>query len=590
MTPEKPTLAIARDGFFGRPLSSDDQNYVRELTTYSISRLQKEPVELVKESEKIDGEIEALAVRNYRSFIETSQALSQAHHAIAKMDSSLRELVTHVPKFIQSVEGFSKEAATVKDTQRLNRIISEHETDLVELLELPSLMETCVRNGLYEEALDVEAYAASLAARCPDVSILQDLVRDMEGTVRTLFAQLLDKLRSQIQLSSCLRVVSYLRRLKILSEPALRAEFLRSRTAWLTTVLEAVDDSGPEYLSKYIDNCRVHLREVIIQYRAIFVDDSSAAEEDEDKGLLCFWANSRILILVNTIRRGLSTITDGALISNIIEQAMYCGLSLVRVGSDFRSLLPAVFEERIFQIFGETLESAKEQFLFSLEEYDWHMSAEQLSRLGIPTTQGVLVEFPALATLANAFVNAVNMLRHCALMSLCSRAAEKSNQVLLWAANHLQSLQLNWQETTPRNELIALAQALSTHLLPFVSKLLKEVFNQKQDILNSVAILAPLQGLFEEAKASEQSLRQHSDSLLQPSEGVTLGRSPSSSDNVILHEEHKSPAQSEVAGTPAASPEAVSLHTVASLEPRAAQPEPATEVPQGSEQTGLEAS
>jgi hypothetical protein len=516
LSPSIPVSAQKDGVLFGRVLSPEDQVYVRQLTTYSISQLQKEPVEITKESDKIGTEIEALAVRNYRSFIETSQALSQAHNAIIKMDSSLKELVSHVPKFIQSVDAFSKDSKSLRDSQRLNRIISEHQTELVELMELPQLMETCVRNALYEEALDVEAYASSLAVRCPDISLLQDLVRDMEGTVRTLFAQLLDKLRSPIQLSTCLRVVSYLRRLNILSESELRAEFLRSRTAWLTGVLESAgsEDGGAEYLSKYIDSCQVHLREVVIQYRAIFVDDNSTAEEDEDRGLLCFWVNARILILVSTIKRVLGSITDGAMVANILEQAMYCGLSLARVGSDFRSLLPAIFEERMFQIVGSILESSKNQFLYSLEEYEWHINGDDLSRLGIPTG-GKLVEYPSLSTLANAFVDAANTLRHCAALSLCARVTKKAEHMLSWVAAHFQNLQLGWQDTVPRGHLLDLARAFSNHLLPFVAKLLKDVFNQKQELLDTNLILAPLQGLFEEEKAAEQREKALRDTLLE---------------------------------------------------------------------------
>jgi hypothetical protein len=55
------------------------------------------------------------------------------------------------------------------------------------------------------------------------------------------------------------------------------------------------------------------------------------------------------------------------MLANILEQAMYCGLSLSRVGADFRTLLPALFEERVLDIFKQSTAEAKRQFEWSLE-------------------------------------------------------------------------------------------------------------------------------------------------------------------------------------------------------------------------------
>jgi hypothetical protein len=128
----------------------------------------------------------------------------------------------------------------IQEEQHLNRVMLDKEQELLELLEIPNLMDTCARNGLFEEALDLEAFAASLADRSPDIPILGVVVGEMEDTIRRILAQLLDQLRNPIQLSTCLRVVSYLRRLNVLSEQGLREEFLRSRNAWLEVILDNV--------------------------------------------------------------------------------------------------------------------------------------------------------------------------------------------------------------------------------------------------------------------------------------------------------------------------------------------------------------
>ncbi len=49
---------------------------------------------------------------------------------------------------------------------------------LLELLELPQLMETCVRQQLYDEALQLDQYARSMKARHPEIKILHQLARE----------------------------------------------------------------------------------------------------------------------------------------------------------------------------------------------------------------------------------------------------------------------------------------------------------------------------------------------------------------------------------------------------------------------------
>jgi len=47
------------------------------------------------------------------------------------------------------------------------------QTTLLELLDAPQLMDTCVRNGIYDEALDLHAFISRVALLHPELPILQ---------------------------------------------------------------------------------------------------------------------------------------------------------------------------------------------------------------------------------------------------------------------------------------------------------------------------------------------------------------------------------------------------------------------------------
>ena len=99
--------------------------------------------------------------------------------------------------------------------------------------------------------------------------------------------------------------------------------FLRCREAWLTGILEDLDQMNPyEYLKGMINYQRMHLFDVVNQYRAIFADDTSGSEENYDGGFLFSWAMHQITAHLQTLKVMLPKIAEGGSLSNILDQCM----------------------------------------------------------------------------------------------------------------------------------------------------------------------------------------------------------------------------------------------------------------------------
>lgn len=109
-------------------------------------------------------------------------------------------------------------------------------------------------------------------------------------------------------------------------------QFLRCREAWLTGILEDLDQANPyEYLKGMINCHRMHLFDVVNQYRAIFADDTSGSEENYDGGLLFSWAMHQITSHLQTLKVMLPKITEGGSLSNILDQCMVSFYHLILV-------------------------------------------------------------------------------------------------------------------------------------------------------------------------------------------------------------------------------------------------------------------
>ncbi|PIA47620.1 hypothetical protein AQUCO_01400327v1 [Aquilegia coerulea] len=306
------------------PLASiSQQPYVSELLSFTLDRLHKEPELLRVDSERIRRQMQEVAVGNYRAFISASDALVSIREEVSFVDKHLESLISEIPKLTSGCTEFIDSAQQILEKRKLNQTLLANHSTLLDLLEIPQLIDTCVRNGNYDEALDLEAFVGKLSTLHPKLPVIQALAAEVRHMTQALLSQLLQKLRSNIQLPECLRIIGYIRRIGVFGESEMRLQFLRCREAWLVSILDDLDQRNVyDYLKGMVNCYRMHLFDVVSQYRAIFADDTSRSEENYDGGLLFSWAMHQITSHLNTLKVMLPKITEGVTLSNILEQCM----------------------------------------------------------------------------------------------------------------------------------------------------------------------------------------------------------------------------------------------------------------------------
>lgn len=427
MEPDNGEEAEAVAGLLLPLASAAQQPYVSELLSFTLDRLHKEPELLRVDAERIQRQMQEVAVGNYRAFIAAADALLAIREEVSSIDKHLESLISEIPKLTSGCTEFVESGEQILEKRKMNQTLLGNHSTLLDLLEIPQLMDTCVRNGNYDEALDLEAFVCKLSTMHPKLPVIQSLAAEVKQTTQSLLSQLLLKLKSNIQLPECLRIIGYLRRIGVFSEYEMRLQFLRCREAWLTGILEDLDQRSPyEYLKGMINCHRMHLFDVVNQYRAIFADDTSGSEENYDGGLLFNWAMHQITSHLKTLKVMLPKITEGGSLSNILDQCMYCAMGLGWVGLDFRGLLPSLFEEAVLNLFSKNMSTAVENFQLVLNSHRWvplpsvGFSANSVTEDGQEdvTPPSHLMEHPPLAVFVNGVSAAMNELRPCAPISL----------------------------------------------------------------------------------------------------------------------------------------------------------------------------
>ena len=257
--------------------------------------------------------------------------------------------------------------------------------------------------------------------------------------------QLLQQLRSNSQLPVCLRVIGYLRRMDVFKEAELRVKFLQARGSWLNSILAAVPDDDPYFhITKTIEACRVHLFDIITQYRAIFSDEDPllppGGQGVNESAIFHGWVVQKVAEFLETLDRDLQR-GVGCRLDSLLGQCMYFGLSFSRVGADFRGQLAPMFQRVATDTFRKAIQEAVDKFQ---EDMNMYTLISLPSMLGgtippvAPSTQPgtlqppmALLDFPPLACFLNNILTAFNDLRLCCPIGLAQEVTKYLEDALL---------------------------------------------------------------------------------------------------------------------------------------------------------------
>uniref|UniRef100_A0A8C9QQR6 Conserved oligomeric Golgi complex subunit 8 n=1 Tax=Spermophilus dauricus TaxID=99837 RepID=A0A8C9QQR6_SPEDA len=405
----------------------------------AAARLRREPERLAEERAQLLQQTRDLAFANYKTFIRGAECTERIHRLFGDVEESLGRLLDRLPSFQQNCRNFVKEAEEISSNRRMNTLTLNRHTEILEILEIPQLMDTCVRNSYYEEALELAAYVRRLERKYSSIPVIQGIVNEVRQSMQLMLSQLIQQLRTNIQLPACLRVIGYLRRMDIFTEAELRVKFLQARDAWLRSILTTIPNDDPYFhITKTIEACRVHLFDIITQYRAIFSDEdpllpTAMGEHTVNEGAIFHgWVLQKVSqflqVLETDLYRGI-----GGRLDSLLGQCMYFGLSFSRVGADFRGQLAPVFQRVAIYTFQKAIQEAVEKFQDEMNSYTLISAPAFLSSSNIPvpefaavpaTQPGtlqppmVLLDFPPLACFLNNILVAFNDLRLCCPVAL----------------------------------------------------------------------------------------------------------------------------------------------------------------------------
>lgn len=415
--------------------SSSASSYLDYLQSLPLPELLRQPSFISVETSTVESDLTNLCFREYPTFISVHRCSSAVKSAFDDFSDSLEKLIGSMPALEDECQTFSSSTSKIQRIRSKASLVQEHQDKLLDLLEIPQLMETCVRNGYYQEAMELLDHSRTISQRYKDVVLVQDVVREVEGVLQLMLTQLLSLLREPIKLPALIKTVTFLRRLHALDENELALVFISSRYRNFKAQLAYIerDKADPvRYLRRYIDLFREHVYDLIAQFTTIFLDSPNTAIH------IASFASQVVSELVNLVRTCVPQLSaDAASMSSILIQLGYCAMSFTRVGLDFAPLIAEPFAATSFSTFSHEISNASRELRELLEESSKLLrppsqiliTADHLSRVlaaetsppNLPDSIDAVRSFPPLAALVNAHLNALNSLRLLAPLNLRSQ-------------------------------------------------------------------------------------------------------------------------------------------------------------------------
>ncbi|XP_039313358.1 conserved oligomeric Golgi complex subunit 8 [Solenopsis invicta] len=514
--------------------------YLSKLGGFDVDQLSKEPDHLSDEKNAVLQTTQKLVFANYKTFIRTAESSREILNHFNETESRLDKLVQKIPEFVGKCQSFCDTSKDINAHRRLNSLTLTRNAELLEILEMPQLMESCLRSNQYNEALELSQYARQLGMKHGDIPIISSIVAEIESSWSGMVGQVVGSLRGDLPLPRCLQLVGLLRSMDAFTESELRIKFLQARDSWLQGLLNAIPKEDPNlHIAKTIELSRIHLFNIITQYKAMFNDDELVIPGRDltlnESAIFYHWLEEKISQFLTTLEQDLPGVTS---IDTILGQCTYFGLSFGRVGVDFTGRMSDIFVRVIGERFEQNVRRTTRKFEKDMETFTL---INKTQRLDIKTETCInsenppeqLVEFYPLAVYCNGIIAAFNELRLCApvaISTLCTKLLQESLHNVARAMLVFYKQEQQAFAAAERENMIKFTECLSEQLIPYIQYCIHAIFPpvqiathlgisvsvlQKEEItyLNKRSIVEPVAALLPIKKDSLASKLSNMQSL-----------------------------------------------------------------------------
>ncbi|CAD5227282.1 unnamed protein product [Bursaphelenchus xylophilus] len=340
----------------------------------SLSELESKRAGLSSQISHLTQKISDLAFNNYRIYADAGRTAENCSDMLDNINKEMSHVKERLPVLIEETEAFIESSEDIfREFMHLDDAISD-ESPIWEIVNLPKMMDKCIRHGQYDLAYALTTFAVNLQqSKLGENQIIKKVSHTLIEARHGLLDVLFNKFAGPIDLAKSIQIVNNIRKIPYISNTQLRVCLLQYRDVYLEKNAMALM-SEPDYAIKIVDVYRDCMYDTIVLYLAVFpgVDSHKKYSSSDDPRwerwtggsqnyLLQSWAHRNIDVMFERIR---STDRRSPIdLESIGGKLMSFANSFGRMGMDFRPLIINELALMTLESFSRRVQKATEIFI-----------------------------------------------------------------------------------------------------------------------------------------------------------------------------------------------------------------------------------
>ena len=198
----------------------------------------REPSRLVAEQQRLLNDMVGVSLKHYPVFLQSTSSCSDVMKRVSRDVQTANRLQAEQEAMHTCLHSLVERGQEWKKGRQQLLVLRSSQELIRDVFELPAILENCLRNELYHEAVTLHDKAEEMVAAAPDVPVVRMIARDVEATMRRHLPQLISKLSKQLSPALGLKITRFITKLKLMTNRDLRKLFLSRRLEYLQSLLK----------------------------------------------------------------------------------------------------------------------------------------------------------------------------------------------------------------------------------------------------------------------------------------------------------------------------------------------------------------